>query len=320
MQEKGITTRLIAECPIAIVDLETTGLTPGADRVVEVSVVRLDPGQSPRLALDTLVNPMRPVAATEIHGITEDDVLDAPRFNEIVGELVDVLSGCVLAAYNVYFDVRFLEYELMNVGLKMIPPHLCLMYMRPMFGLGSRCRLDEACRAYGIEYQTQHVAAHDAQASSRLMEHYIQVMKERGISTFYDLAQLKQYRFVESFRNDPLPGALAFNLCGCERLRSRVSRIPEVAIDKDRQALGEYWDALTTVLDDLQITDDELEYMLNERSRLGLSKEQIRVLHARAFANAIAQFADDQWLDDDEMGKLRRLRRCLSQLGWAPGE
>ncbi len=63
----GINGRAISETPIAILDFETTGLVAGVDRVVEVSVAHVDPGKEPRVVLDTLVNPMRPMAATEIH-------------------------------------------------------------------------------------------------------------------------------------------------------------------------------------------------------------------------------------------------------------
>src|SRR5262245_14174544 len=61
----------IADTPVAVLDFETTGLRPGPDRVVEVAVVRIDPGQPPRVVLDTLVNPGRPMACTEIHGISK---------------------------------------------------------------------------------------------------------------------------------------------------------------------------------------------------------------------------------------------------------
>lgn len=320
MQEIGVGSRLIRESPIAVVDLETTGLNPGADRIVEVSVVRVDPDQPPQLVFDTLVHPMRRVAATEIHGITDDDVANAPQFREIAGELIGAMSDCVVAAYNVYFDIKFLAFELNNAGVNLVPPHLCLMYIRPMLGLGPRCRLEEACYSHNICYEVPHVAAYDAQASARLLEHYLQIMKERGISTFSELAQLRYYKFVESFDNDPLPSASALNLGCCEQLCSRSSRIMEVKIDPTRYALDEYWDALTTVLADLEITDEEVEYITNERKRLGLQEEQLRVLHARAFANAITQFVDDQWLDDEESQKLRRLRQCLSKIGWVPGE
>lgn len=91
-------------------------------------------------------------------------------------------------------------------------------------------------------------------------------------------------------------------------------------VDPTRQAIAAYWDALKTVLADLNITEDEVAYVVAERERGGLSAEQIRVLHARAFASVMSQFTADQWLDDREAGKLRKLYRCLSKLGWAPGE
>ena len=68
-------------------DIETTGLYPGGDRIVELAVVRIEPNEAPRLVLDTLVNPKRRVAATEIHGITDADVADAPPFEEIAGNV-----------------------------------------------------------------------------------------------------------------------------------------------------------------------------------------------------------------------------------------
>src|SRR5437899_8402986 len=95
----------IAETPVAVLDFETTGLSPGRDRVVEVAVVRVEPGQPPRLVLDTLVNPRRRMACTEIHGITDADVADAPEFAEIADDLQAAIGGCALAAYNVYFDL-----------------------------------------------------------------------------------------------------------------------------------------------------------------------------------------------------------------------
>ena len=315
----GISDRRIAETPIAIVDLETTGLAPGFDRVVEVSVVRMDPGQQPRLVLDTLVNPARRVSATEIHGITDDDVANAPRFGDIAGELVGRLNDCVVAAYNVYFDMKFLGFEMQNVGVDHEPPHFCLMYLRPMLGLGSRCKLEEACRLHGVEHQVKHVAANDAVASEKLLERYLQAIAERNLSTFGALADLKSYKFVESFQNDPFPDPSVFKLPACDRLCSRSGYAHVTVVDPTRRAFGEYWDALKTVLADLEITDEEVEYVIQERNRLGLKREQVRVLHARAFVSVIAQFAEDKWLDDAEVRKLHRLHQCLSKLGWAPG-
>lgn len=316
----AIATRPISDTPIAVIDFETTGLTPGLDRVVEVAVVRLEPGSQPQLVFDTLVNPMRSMAATEIHGITDADVADAPRFHDIAGELIAALSDCVIAAYNVYFDIKFLLSEMGQSGVNHIPPHFCLMYMRPMLGLGSRCKLDEACRAHNIDHDAAHVAAQDAEAAGLLLERYLDILKERKIHAFSDLARLRDYKFLKSFENSPFPEPSTFNLSRCTELRSRSAQVLHAQVEPTLNPLASYWDALRIALADLEITSEELDYLTKQRNQLGLRKEEVRVLHARAFVSVIAQFISDKWLDDEEAEKLQRLHRCLSKLGWAPGE
>jgi len=318
---KGIINHKINETPIAVIDFETTGLTAGFDRVIEISVFKKEPSKRPYLAFDTLVNPKRPVSATEIHGITDEDVKNAPTFDDIAGNFVDALSNCVVAAYNIYFDIKFLEYELQQTGVSYLPPYFCLMYMRPMLNLGQRCNLETACYEHGINFncQTAHIAASDAEASAKLMEYYLNVLSDRKISTFGQLSHLKSYKFLNSFAYPPLPRAESFNLKKSEKLLSRANYQPLI-VDPERQAINEYWDALRTILADLDITEQELKYVLDIRRKIKLPKEKIRMLHAKVFSAGIAQFIDDKSLDDKEVLKLRRLFKCLSKLGWAPGE
>lgn len=317
----GIAGRRIAETPVAIIDFETTGLVAGADRVVEVSVVRSNPGETSRLVLDSLVNPRQPVTGTEIHGITDSDVRHAPTFQDIAGELLAAVDGCVVAAYNVYFDMKFLNFEMANAGVDHEPPHFCLMYLRPLLGLGKRCRLDAACQEHGINYSTAHVAANDALVCGTLFSLYMDSMQTQGIDTYGDLMSVKSYKFFESFINDPYTPPAHYRLGRCERIKSRFGSSPSVrsttaVVDPVRQ----YWESLKVVLADLTISDEELAFILAERQRLNLAKEQIRVMHAKAFASAIAHFGQDQWLDDSEVRKLKRLHDCLAALGWAPGQ
>jgi len=325
----GIVNRNVHEMPIAVIDFETTGLSPGFDRVVEASIVRVDPGGEPRLVFDTLINPRRPMGATEVHGITDVDVQDAPTFREVVGDFVRALSGCVVAAYNVSFEIRFLQTEMRETGLIGRPPHVCLMYLRPMLDLGDRCTLDAACRAMGVAHGAVHAAALDAQAAAGLLAVYLDTAKQRGVTTFGDLAHLKQYDFVESFELPPLTTAFVDHCPPCGQFKSRTDRLTgaapapgeDAAADQPpRNPVAAYWDALATVLADLKVTEAELAHLTRLKADLGLSDEQVRMMHARAFMSAISQFVGDGRIDDGERQALQQLHGCLATLGWAPGQ
>jgi DNA polymerase-3 subunit epsilon len=193
----------VAQTPIAVIDFETTGLQAGPDRVVEVSVVRIDPGERPRLVLDTLVNPERPVAATEIHGITDRAVRHAPTFRDVLGPMNAAISGCVVAAYNAYFDMRFLRSEAQRAGTSGELPFICLMYLRPMLGLGTRCRLELACQSHGIVLRDSHRTSADSMAAAQLVPFCLDGMQRAGIRTFGELASRGSYAFFESFDRPP---------------------------------------------------------------------------------------------------------------------
>jgi len=331
----GISNRRIADTPVAIIDFETTGLHPGTDRVVEASVVRIEPDEDPTIAFDTLINPERKVGGTEIHGITEEDVKDAPRFGDVAGDFLQSLSDCVVAAYNVYFDIRFFNYELKEAGVAE-PPHVCLMYMRPMLGLGKRCSLDDACREHNIDHATTHQAGTDALASANLWAHYLSEMDGLDVATFEDLASLKRYKFVRSFANEPFSDSVIAGLPATGTMKPRYQQSIPASTPTTTKAqqstnsvsssiplqsrLHDYWEALKAVVCDLEVTDDELEYLQKKQSSLQLADEQIRSLHAQAFASVINQCVDDKWLARNEQRTLQRLHACLSDLGWAPGE
>ena len=172
----------------------------------EVSVVRVEPGHEPELVFDTLVNPNRPMDCTHVHGITDRDVLNAPRFEQVAGRLLKAIAGCVVAAYNVSFDMRFLNFELSRVCVEHAFPHLCLMYMRPMLGLGRHCNLANACWVHGVPLSNAHAAGPDALAAAGLWSVYREEIASRNIRTFAELAAIKRYKFTGSFGCAPHPG------------------------------------------------------------------------------------------------------------------
>src|SRR5580693_6840033 len=109
-----------AELPIALIDVETTGTDASVDRVVEVGIVVARGGEIVERR-NWLVNPGRPIPkdATEIHKITDEQVADAPAFEVVAREVLELLSGCIPGAYNASFDRAFLTNELGRAGMSL---------------------------------------------------------------------------------------------------------------------------------------------------------------------------------------------------------
>jgi DNA polymerase III epsilon subunit-like protein len=319
----GIAHRRISETPIAVVDLETTGLYAGGDRIVELAVVRAEPGKAAVLEIETLVNPRRAVSATEIHGITDADVADAPTFEDLAGNLVAAITGAVFSSYNVYFDAKFVQAELSACGVRDFPPHFCLMYMRPLLGLGRRCSLTDACEVHAVRREGTHKAASDALAASRLLQFYIACLDDKGIRTFGDLAQIKSYKFMASFTEPFLDAEDARSLRRTDRFKPRVLQVRSAVADPrvDRhQLLGEYWDSLTAALSDFAVTDEEVETLRAKQQTLAITEDELRWMHARAFAGLLATVCQDKAVTVDEVWALRNVTNGLRAVGWAPGD
>lgn len=105
--------------PLCIFDLETTGVQVAKDRIVEISILKVNPDAS-RESKTWLVNPEMPIPkeSSDIHGITDEKVKDSPKFKEIAGKVLEMISGCDLGGFNSNrFDVPLLAEELLRAGL-----------------------------------------------------------------------------------------------------------------------------------------------------------------------------------------------------------
>jgi DNA polymerase III, alpha subunit (gram-positive type) len=87
--------------PLAVIDLETTGTHLGTDRIIEIAIVKLLPDGN-QVLKRKIINPKMPIpkSVSELVGITDDMVKDAPIFKQVAHELKQVLDGCDLAGYN----------------------------------------------------------------------------------------------------------------------------------------------------------------------------------------------------------------------------
>lgn len=105
--------------PIAFFDLETTGVNLSSDRIVEIAIIKILPDQS-RQVKRKLINPGMPIPkqSTDIHGITDEMVKDAPTFKQAANELKMFLESCDIGGYNSNrFDVPILMEEFLRAGI-----------------------------------------------------------------------------------------------------------------------------------------------------------------------------------------------------------
>jgi DNA polymerase-3 subunit epsilon len=154
---------LVLRRPLVVFDLETTGVDPATDRIVEISALRIEP-DGRRESKTRRINPERPIppGATAVHGIRDEDVRDEPPFRKIASGLLDFLEGADLAGFNVRrFDIPMLENEFracsMDLGLsgrKIVDAMTIFHRMEPR-------DLSAAVRYY---LGREHVGAHGAEA------------------------------------------------------------------------------------------------------------------------------------------------------------
>jgi DNA polymerase III epsilon subunit-like protein len=165
----------VDDVPSVWLDVETTGLEPGLHGVVQVALVRFELGSA--VASETwTVNPGRPIPkeATEIHGIRDEDVAEAPTIDQVLGSARarELAAGALPGAYNAGFDHDHLVGALHLLGLDARWPwldSLTLVRVVDRFERGvGRHKLENAAPRHGVILLDSHDAGSDATAAGCL--------------------------------------------------------------------------------------------------------------------------------------------------------
>jgi DNA polymerase III subunit epsilon len=152
----------------AVVDVETSGLDPKVDRVVEIAVVGVSSESRTLFEWSTLVNPGDGRAGrTDIHGIYPAWLAAAPTFAEIAGDLSAMLNHRVFTGHNVKFDAGFIDAEYRRAGAE-TGEYTSLDTMDLCHQLGLPGGLERACKQLDISYPA-HSALNDARAAAALL-------------------------------------------------------------------------------------------------------------------------------------------------------
>ena len=149
---------------LAFVDVETTGMRPEHDRVVEIGIVRMEDGVVTK-KYSTLINPGRSISAfiTSVNGITNDALVTAPPFEEVALEIQDLLDGAVFVAHNARFDYAFIKQEFKRLGISFKRPYACsVLLSRSLFPRHRKHNLDAIIERFGFVCESRHRAYDDA--------------------------------------------------------------------------------------------------------------------------------------------------------------
>ena len=156
----------------AVIDIETTGGNMRSDRITEIAII-VHNGQRIIEEYSTLVNPLKPIQpfVSALTGISNEMVLDAPTFNEVIDKVEELTANRIFVAHNARFDYGFMKNEFHRTGRTFRRKLLCTVTTskhvfpnRRSYGLGN------LCQDLNIEIHDRHRAHGDAAATAILLE------------------------------------------------------------------------------------------------------------------------------------------------------
>lgn len=194
--------------PIIFFDLETTGINIASDRIVEISYLRVNLNGN-ETSKTLRVNPGIPIPekATAIHGISDEDIKDAPTFNEVAKSVARDFEGCDLAGYNsVKFDIPLLAEEFLRAGVdidlkrrKFVDVQVIFMKMEPR----------TLSAAYKFFVNKELSDAHSAEADTYATYEVLQAQLDRYSNLENDIGKLAE--FSAHNRNVDFAGRIVYN-------------------------------------------------------------------------------------------------------------
>jgi len=305
--------------PYAALDVETTGFSPRrGDRVVEIAVVRMAPDGTIEDEFATLVDPERDVGPTHVHGIRASDLVGAPRFADIVGDVAERMREAVLVAHNSRFDLSFLRAEFERAGFELPPwPTLCTLHLAfAHLALPSR-RLTDCCQAFGVPLPNAHTALDDARAAGQVLLCFLRSAREQGLR---DLRALGcEPTTFPSIPWPPISPSGRSLLRGSSTATALEQEPPYLAmlverlspIDTGDADLAAYLGLLDRVLEDRRVTEAEAGALLAAAEEWGLDRDDAERAHRRYLVALCEVALIDGQVSATERADLETVRRLF---------
>lgn len=168
---------------LSFVDIETTGTNPVSGRIIEIGILRVEENRLVK-TYKTLINPQRYIDPfiQNLTGITQETLENAPTFEYIKDEILEILQGSIFVAHNVRFDYGFLRNEFKRFGHSFSAKHFCTVKLARLLYPGfAKYNLDSIIERFSIACENRHRAFDDAKV---LWDFYQKAMQEKPADIF----------------------------------------------------------------------------------------------------------------------------------------
>ncbi|MFI8534863.1 TerD family protein [Streptomyces aquilus] len=168
----------------ALVDVETSGLRPGRDRVLSLAILTLDAQGNQTGEFSTLLNPGCDPGPVHVHGLTADRLAGAPTFEDIAPQVGTLLSSRVLVAHNAQFDYDFLAHEFAHVRSWVpVSRRLCTLALNRLVGPATPdLKLGTLAAHYGVHQEKAHDAQDDVRVLSGILRGSLSAAERLGLA------------------------------------------------------------------------------------------------------------------------------------------
>ena len=234
-----------------VFDIETTGFSAAEDRIIEIGAVKITDGAIVD-RFSTFVNPEVPIPfeIQQLTHITDDMVLEAPKIEEVLPAFLDFVGESALVAHNAGFDVGFIEQNCVRLGRSRTFTSVDTVGLaRVLLPTLSKYKLNIVAKALNISLENHHRAVDDAAATAEIYVKFIEMLKERGMTTLKEvnafgdmnpdaIKKMPTYHAIILAKNE-VGRVNLYTLVSLSHLKyfARRPRIPKSEFNKYREGL-----------------------------------------------------------------------------------
>lgn len=234
-----------------VFDIETTGFSAAEDRIIEIGAVKITDGAIVD-RFSTFVNPEVPIPfeIQQLTHITDDMVLEAPKIEEALPAFLDFVGESALVAHNAGFDVGFIEQNCVRLGRSRTFTSVDTVGLaRVLLPTLSKYKLNIVAKALNISLENHHRAVDDAAATAEIYVKFIEMLKERGMTTLKEvnafgdmnpdaIKKMPTYHAIILAKNE-VGRVNLYTLVSLSHLKyfARRPRIPKSEFNKYREGL-----------------------------------------------------------------------------------